>query len=67
MDKIGKPYNNYMTIQNFSKNWIATNVFYIQDFVSFMEDRLYYNIFIKLNIKSIIIDIQYFIVKNLSR
>jgi hypothetical protein len=56
-----------MTIQNFSKNWIATNVFYIQDFVSFMEDRLYYNIFIKLNIKSIIIDIQYFIVKNLSR
>jgi hypothetical protein len=67
MAKIGKPYNNYMTIQNFSKNWIATNVFYIQDFVSFMEDRLYYNIFIKLNIKSIIIDIQYFIVKNLSR
>ena len=67
MAKIGKPYNNYMTIQNFSKNWIATNVFYIQDFVSFMEDSLYYNIFIKLNIKSIIIDIQYFIVKNLSR
>lgn len=67
MAKIGKPYNNYMTIQNFSKNWITTNVFYIQDFVSFMEDRLYYNIFIKLNIKSIIIDIQYFIVKNLSR